>query len=86
MEQLIKITLTPRERALIDELTFVDPSYIERLKSTGKAGTAFSASFSADELEDLTGCVAADANHTKSKKLEKELDALFEKLKKHEKP
>ena len=85
MEKLIKITITPRERILIDELTLVDPSYIERLKSKANPET-YSSSFSADELEDLIGCIAADANHTKSKKLEKELDSLFEKLKKLEKP
>ncbi len=76
----ITIVLTQRERDLIDHHTFADPDYIKRFKLNKKNTTTLSAQFSPEELEDLLGYVAAEANHSKSKKLQKELDALYEKL------
>lgn len=35
---------------------------------------------SLDDIEEIQGCVAAEANHTKNLKLQKELDRVFKKL------
>jgi hypothetical protein len=35
---------------------------------------------SLDDIEEVQGYVAAEANHTKNKKLQRELDRLFDKL------
>jgi hypothetical protein len=36
--------------------------------------------FTLDELEDLLGCIAAEANHTPNRQYETELDSLYERL------
>lgn len=36
--------------------------------------------WSLDDIEDVQGFVAAEASHTNNKKLERELDKLFDKL------
>ena len=76
----ITVVVTKRERDLIDDHTFADPDYSKRFKLNKKDTTTLSAQFSAEELDDLLGSVAAEANHSKSTKLRKELDALYEKL------
>ena len=81
-ESLIRVVLTLRERDLITGETFADPEYTDRLTSTGKKDNTITAKYTAEEIDDLIGYIAAEANHTKSKKLEKELDKLFDKLKK----
>ncbi len=43
-------------------------------------GTGIEVDLSMDEIEDVQGYVAAEANHTEDAKLEKELDRLFDKL------
>ena len=43
-------------------------------------GTGINVDLSMDEIEDVQGYVAAEANHTEDAKLEKELDRLFDKL------
>lgn len=45
-----------------------------------EAGKGIKVEWSLDEIEDVQGYVAAEANHTKNKKLEKKLDRLFDKL------
>lgn len=76
----VTIVLTRRERDLIAQHTFADPDYSKRFTLNKKNPTTLSARFSAEELDDLLGYVAAEANHSKSKRLQKELDALYEKL------
>jgi hypothetical protein len=71
----VRLELTPRDRELVLEHTFADEDLIERLR-TG-AGPYL---YRLDELDNLVGFVASEANHTADKKLSKELDALYEKL------
>jgi cell fate (sporulation/competence/biofilm development) regulator YmcA (YheA/YmcA/DUF963 family) len=69
--------MTLRERDLICDETFCDP---DLLKSSVVKGKEISVELSLDEIEEIQGYVAAEANHTKNSKLEKELDRLFDKL------
>ena len=78
--ELIAVILSQRERDLIADHTLADSEYSNRFKTTEKKGTTLTAHFTADELDDLLGYVAAEANHSKSKKIEKELDKLYSKL------
>jgi hypothetical protein len=80
-KELIMIEFTERERDLILNLTMVDPAVSERLeKAQLNENKKVSILITIDELEDTLENVAADANHSKSKKLERELDRLFEKM------
>jgi hypothetical protein len=78
--ELITVILSQRERDLIADHTLADPDYSNRFRTTEKNGTTLSAHFTTDELDDLLGYVAAEANHSKSKKIERELDKLYSKL------
>ena len=72
---LIKLTL--RERDLIRDKTFCDPDFARFAVVDGKV---IKVKLSLDDIEEIQGYVAAEANHTENKKFQKELDRLFNKL------
>jgi hypothetical protein len=80
--EALEVLFSARDAALIDDHTFADPEYVRRLKKTPDSTGRLSGKFTLDELDDLLGCIAAEANHTKSSKLERELDALYGRLQK----
>lgn len=69
--------LTLRERDLIRDETFCDPDFA---KCAVVEGTGNRVELSLDEIEDIQGYVAAEANNGKNSKRRKELDRLFDKL------
>jgi len=73
----LPVKLTLRERELILDHTFCDPEYVRFAAADGKG---IRVDLSLDEIEDIQGYVAAEANHTDDEKIEKELDALYDKL------
>jgi len=73
----LPVTLTLRERDLIRDETFCDPGFA---KCAVVEGTGIKVELSLDEIEELQGYVAAEANHTNNAKLRKELDRLFAKF------
>lgn len=73
----LPVKLTQRERDLILDETFCDPGV---LKIAVVAGKGITVEWSLDDIEDIQGFVAAEANHTKNRKLQKELDKLSDKL------
>ncbi|MBE0448310.1 MAG: hypothetical protein IBX64_09485 [Actinobacteria bacterium] len=73
----LPVKLTLRERDLISNETFCDPEYIKLAVVDGKG---IKVDLSLDEIEDIQGYVAAEANHTEDLKLQKELDRLSDKL------
>jgi len=73
----LPFTLTLRERDLIRDETFCDPDFARFAVVEGKA---LRVNLSLDDIEEIQGYVAAEANHTKNKKLQKELDRLFANL------
>ncbi len=79
-EEPILIELKIKERDLILDETFADDDLTERLKTAKEDDGKIAALYTPDELEDLMGFIAAEANHAKDKKLEKELDCLYGKL------
>ena len=78
--QLIDVTFTDSERVLISEHTFPDPELTAPLDAAERRGTKLIAKYTLDDLDALLGFVAAEANHTKDRKLEKRLRALFARL------
>ncbi len=73
----IKVLLTQRERDLIQENTLYDPNFARLAPLEGKK---IRVDMSLDDIEDLQGFIAAEANHTNDKKIQQKLDALFVKL------
>jgi hypothetical protein len=73
----LPVKLTIRERDLIRDKTSCDPDFAKVAVVDGKG---IRVDMSLDDIEEVQGYVAAEANHTKNKKLQRELDRLFDKL------
>jgi hypothetical protein len=66
------------DRELLEH-TVADPDYTERLRPAS-GGQGLAGEYTLDDLEDMLGYIAAEANHTEDKKLCRELDALYDRL------
>jgi hypothetical protein len=75
----VPVRMTVRDRELLLEYTLGDLEYADRLRpdSTGKG---LIGEYTLDDLEDILGYVAAEANHAEDKKPRRELDALHNRL------
>ena len=71
------VTISLRQRDLITEHTFADPDLTKLLRLAETKGRKLLVKFTLDELDELRGYVAAEANHTKDEKLKREMDTLF---------
>ena len=76
----INIKFTIDERNLIVNQTFAGDDLTERLLEAKTEGKYIKVAYTLSELEELAGFIAAEANHTEDKKLEKQLDALYDKI------
>jgi hypothetical protein len=65
---------------LILEHTFADEVLTNPLRVVPKPSETAVFRFTLDDWEELAGWVAFEANHTKDKKLGKELDHLFDRI------
>lgn len=66
-EDRIPLPLSARDRELIVEYSFADTDLTERLQLNPETGRAQIFYFTMDELDDLIGYVAAEANHAGKK-------------------
>ena len=78
----MEVSFTLRNRELILEHTFADPELTDKLTIARVKSGGLVAKYTLDDLDLLLGYVAAEANHCKDRKLQKELDSLFERLQK----
>ena len=79
--QTVIIRLSTYDRDLIlDHVILFFPGLKEKIQSKQTRSGVVSLRVNREELSDLVGCIAREANHTSSKKLERELDSLFEYL------
>jgi len=79
--EAIPFQLNDRERKLVVEHTFGEPHDLTAgLSVAPPKGQRSAFLFSLEDLEDLAGFIAAEANHAKDKKLEKELDRLLDRI------
>jgi hypothetical protein len=76
------VEFSARERQLILEQTFAGPELTDLLEGAQVISGSCIVRYTLDDLDELLGYIAADANHAKSKKLQKELDGLYERLQK----
>jgi hypothetical protein len=76
----IGLKLTAIERKLIlNDLIALDDNYANAIRNTPADQPV---QFTLDDWDDLGGYIAAEANHTEDRKLEKKLDAIFDKIQK----
>ena len=76
--QKLELDLTPAERkSILENLTLLPPEYEAMLKKVHSEQPVL---LTLDDLEDFSGYVAAESNHTTNKKLRKFLDSAFEKM------
>jgi hypothetical protein len=73
----LPVILTPKERDIIRDKTLGDPDFGNIGIVEGKN---IKIMMSLDEIEDIQGYLAAEANHTKNKILQREVDRIFEKF------
>ena len=73
----LPVRLTLLERDIIRDETFGDPDFARLAIVDGKR---IKVEMSLDDIEEIQGYIAAEANHTKNKKRQKELDRLFDKF------
>ena len=76
----VPLELNDRERKLIQWHTFADGTLTDRLRVVPKPGEPPVFHFTLDDLDELAGFVAAEANHARDKKLQKELDQLCDRI------
>jgi hypothetical protein len=79
-DEKLPFDLNDRERELILRHTFAGDSLTGRLRIVPRAGESTAYRFTLDELNELAGYVAAEANHAKDKKLKKHLTRLFDRI------
>ena len=80
MDRRNAVRLSRRECDLIIEKTFAPEELTARLRLARVEGKQPVFRFTLDELDELGGYVAAEANHAKSKALRRELDDIFDRI------
>ena len=76
----VPVAFSARERILVLDHTFAGGEVIEPLEAARGARGQCVAEYTLEDLDELVGYVAAEANHSKSKKLQAELDKLYDRL------
>ena len=79
-DETVPLELNERERDLIVSHTFAADSLIDRLRAEAEPGQRPVFHFTLDELDELVGDVAAEANHAKNKALQEQLDQLCDRI------
>jgi repressor LexA len=78
--QLVDVRLTPQERNLILERTFIDDEMAGRLRGATPRGSSLVVRLTLDDVDDLAGHVAAEANHSPEPRVRRVLDAVYDRL------
>jgi len=76
--------LSTVERDLILERTLIDPEMETRLRDAHTSGSKVQVTLTLDDVDDLAGHVAAEANHCEDKRVRRTLDAVHDRLAKLE--
>ena len=75
------VELSARDRELILEHAMLDPDLTAALEKGPPEPAVLNVGYTLDDLDELLGYIAAEANNCKSKKLQKELYGLYDRLK-----
>lgn len=79
-DETVPVELNQRERDLIISHTFADDSLTDRLRVTPPPGRRPVFHFTLDDLDELVGSIAAEANHAKNRVLQEQLDQLCDRI------
>jgi hypothetical protein len=78
--QRVTVSFGPRDRQLVLDHTFAGPDLTAPLRRAQLVVGRHVVRYTLDDLDELLGYVAAEANHATDKKFRKELDALYARL------
>lgn len=78
--QRVAFKLTRHERDLIVERTFVDAEIEGRLRNARASGSDLIVDLTLDDVDDLAGHVAAQANHCSEVRVRRVLEAVYDRL------
>jgi repressor LexA len=76
----LPVRLSTRERDLVVEKAFLDPEVEMALQQAASVGSKLVVNLNLDDIDDLLGCVAAEANHCDDDKIQRVLDAVCDRL------
>ena len=76
----LPLRLSTRERDLVVEKAFLDPRVELTLQRAIAVGSKLVVNLNLDDIDDLLGCVAAEANHCDDGKVRRVLDAICDRL------
>ena len=76
----LAVGFSARERDLVVEKAFLDPEIEGALQQAVPAGSKIVVNLNLDDIDDLLGCVAAEANHCDDGKVRRVLDAVCDRL------
>jgi hypothetical protein len=74
------VKLSVRERDLVVERAFLDPELETTLREAVPIDSRLVINMNLDDIDDLLGCVAAEANHSDDAKVQRVLDAVCDRL------
>lgn len=76
----LPVTLSTRERDLVVEKAFLDPEVETALLRAKPVGSRLVVDLNLDDIDDLLGCLAAEANHSDNDKIQSVLEAVCDRL------
>lgn len=76
----VPFRLSERERDLVLAMAYLDPDIEARLREAVSAGPGFVAELTLDDIDELAGSVAAEANHCDEARRRSGLDRIFDRL------
>jgi len=79
-DERVPVRLSPTQRDLILERAFIEPELERRLRVAESEGASIVARLTLDDLDELLGAVAAEANHAGDARLRKRLVAVCDRL------
>lgn len=76
----LPVKLSVRERDMIVERAFLDPAIEAELRRAVATQSKLLVNLTLDDIDDLLGCVSAEANHCEDEKVQRVLDAAGDRL------
>lgn len=76
----LPVKLSTRERNMVLEKAFLDPDVEAALRQAVPTGPSLVVNLALDDIDDLLGCVSAEANHCDDAKAQRVLDAVGDRL------
>ena len=68
------------ERDLVVDRAFLDTEIEQLLRTASMSGSRLVVGLTLDDIDDLAGCIAAEANHSDDARARRSLDAIFDRL------